>query len=391
MGAVKSETTAAADQDSSKISSKRMQDSESLKRREADVRKKASIPSIYEALINLYSAILIFLLHLVSVESLLGIALSVGLTYYSYYKTNDNASSWDGSAMDWVLLSFAVITPMSASISMVFSRRESAVRHLAEFRATLLELYNAHASWDWDKGGESPSGRMTKSDIDWLKHGDKVLAEMVSMCEELFRFLSLPQAARARHRITQTGKKEAKATLKVGSDLFNSALNRMGKLTLLCEVLKKAGLPPNEATRLRQWERIIVAQMEGLRMIKFYRSPQALRSFARLFSLFLPPFYAPFYAQMGRDLNSLGTGVAFSIFTSLALTSLFDSISQMEDPFVAHLTLDGIDVHQELVVAPNEQLVGMRKLFFNRAPDFSLEEILQRMDNEELERPRFLA
>ena len=60
---------------------------------------------------------------------------------------------------------------------------------------------------------------------------------------------------------------------------------------------------------------------------------------------------------MAKDLNSLGMAIAFSVLTSIALTALFETISQMEDPFVGSgsdnesrwkiLTLDGIDVTKE--------------------------------------------
>jgi hypothetical protein len=103
---------------------------------------------------------------------------------------------------------------------------------------------------------------------------------------------------------------------------------------------------------------------EKLRTVKQYRSPQALRSFARLFSVFLPPFYAPYYGQMARDLNSLAMAIAFSIVTSVALTSLFESIYQMEDPFIGIIALDGIDVQQELEVQFHQDLFDRRQIFF---------------------------
>ena len=46
--------------------------------------------------------------------------------------------------------------------------------------------------------------------------------------------------------------------------------------------------------------------------------------------MFLPPFYVPFYAELARDVT-LGVGVAFSVFTSVALTALFETVSQMEE------------------------------------------------------------
>lgn len=97
---------------------------------------------------------------------------------------------------------------------------------------------------------------------------------------------------------------------------------------------------------------MVFEAIEKLRTIKLYRTPQGLRSFCRLFSVFLPPFYAPFYAQLAHELNSLGTAIAFAIITSIALTALFETVNQMEDPFQNGFTLDGIDVYNELDILP---------------------------------------
>ena len=174
--------------------------------------------------------------------------------------------------------------------------------------------------------------------------------------------------------MTRSGRKEATEVMSLGVDVCDSILERMGRLALLCEVLKEEGLPPNEATRVRQWERMVLVDFEELRMIKLYRTPQALRSFARLFTVFLPAFYSPYYAQLARDLNSLAAGIIFAVLTSLALTALFESICQMEDPFVATITLDGIDVYYELHVVNRRELFCMRdKVFFVSAPPMRYE------------------
>ena len=76
-------------------------------------------------------------------------------------------------------------------------------------------------------------------------------------------------------------------------------------------------------------------------MVKMYRTPQAFRSFARIFTLVLPPFYAPTFAQVAIELNSLGMGITFGIITALGLTMLFESLQILEDPFTAFLALDG--------------------------------------------------
>jgi hypothetical protein len=336
---------------------------EKYKEREKAVRQKTSHNMLYLFLINSYSAVFMFVLRLISLEGIFSIGLSVGLTVYVYNTTTGDVN-FDGSIMNWVLLSFVVVTPMSATIAMAFRRRERALTQIARLRATFLELYAAHSVWDWRKTGKKNSGKAASS-LNWLEHADNALAEFLGICDEMALFLSLPNVTRARHRVTRSGRKEAAEVKEFGVDIYDSVLKRMGRVSLLCEVLKEEGLPPNEATRVRQWERIVLEDLTGLRMIKWYRTPQALRSFARLFTVFLPAFYSPYYAQLARDLNSLATGIMFAVLTSLALTALFESICQMEDPFVSHITLDGIDVHNELHVVNRRELFCMRdKVFF---------------------------
>lgn len=356
-------------------------DATSLLAAEQLVRTKAQRNRIWLFFADGYSAFKVFGTYLISLESIFGCLLSVGATIYAYFVTQDKPG-WDG-AMDWVLLSFAVITPLSVSIGMAFRRRERALKDLTVLRSCSYQIYLAHACWDWgkgDPGGRAKSAITPEGEADddrWLRHSDQVLTQLVHIGDELFRFLTLPTASRARHRVTRTGRSEAAATMSVAHRLFDSLLtHRMAHVTSLTEVLKKSGMPGNEASRVRQWERFIGEAVEDLRMIKLYRTPQALRSFARLFTVFLPPFYAPTYAQLARDTNSLGMGIAFACITSLALTALFESIRVLEDPFVAHLKLDGIDVHEELTVLHYYQLVNARGVFYPGANEFAMEQDL---------------
>ena len=101
-----------------------------------------------------------------------------------------------------------------------------------------------------------------------------------------------------------------------------------------------------------------------------YRTPQGLRSFGRLFSMLLPPFYAPYYAQLAHDVNSLGVAITFAIVTALALTSLFETISQMEDPFEESSVLDGVDVRTDLNEGLKPLLLALRSRYFPGCPPF---------------------
>jgi hypothetical protein len=142
-------------------------------------------------------------------------------------------------------------------------------------------------------------------------------------------------------------------------------------LSQMCEALKYRGLPGNEASRIRNWENSITTAIEDLRNVKEYRTLQALRVYERLFCMFLPPFFATNYAQVAFDTN-LFLGIATGVITSIALTGLFECVRTLEDPFVSNLTLDGIDVREELVVLAHQELIISRKMWFPRADDFEL-------------------
>jgi hypothetical protein len=304
--------------------------------------------------------------YLITLETLLTCALTVALTLFWYYKYEDD-TNWYGGGMDFILLAFAVTSPISAAIGMAFQRRERALIAIADFRSFSYHLYLAHCLWDWsDKGG-----REGAVDVDWLEHCDAVLGQLLGIGDELARFLSLPTTSRSRHRMTRQGRKEASRTTEVAYHLLESmTTQRMTRLVLYSERLKKIGLPSGEVSRIRQYERFLSDIVEQLRMVKMYRSPQALRSFARLFTLLLPPFYAPTFAQVAREVNSVSVGVLFGIITAVGLTALFESLQVLEDPFTAFLALDGIDVREEFEVLHFSQLINTRRLVFPDAPAY---------------------
>jgi len=335
----------------------------SLKEAEEEARRMAKVPPSVLFWSNLVSALYVFGVCIFTYESFISVSLSVAMTVYLYITMGDTIMV----SMHWVFLGFAVVTPMSISVGLAFDRRELALRNIAVFRSCAFQLYLAHASWDW---GGMDSGRQ-KARIDWQEHADRAMRELIGIAEELCRFLTLPSFSRARHRVTPWGRQEAYQTVEVAYRLYDSLLNvRMSKFTALTEVLKQYGLPGNESARMRQWERFVGDAVEQLRILKTYRTPQALRSFARLFTVVLPAFYSPAFSQLAQNAQSLTLGISFAVLTSFALTALFESIYMLEDPFVAHLTLDGIDLHEELRVLHWHQLVNARQILFPKAPSY---------------------
>lgn len=62
-------------------------------------------------------------------------------------------------------------------------------------------------------------------------------------------------------------------------------------------------------------------------------------------------------------------GITFAVVTSLCLNALLEGMEILEDPFVAFVTLDGIDVREEFQVLHWHQLVNARNdIFSDHAP-----------------------
>jgi len=219
----------------------------------------------------------------------------------------------------------------------------------------LCRIYLCHAIWDWNSG----KGRSEAMDAEkWLQHTDEILEQLVGIGDELCRFLTLPTSSRSYHRMLKSGRKKAAGIVEVAYRLLDSLYTqRIIKLSLQTEKVKSFGLSGTEVSRIRQYERFIGEAVEILRTIKMYRTPQALRSFGRIFTLVLPAFYAPAFAQLALDLHSLAMGISFAVLTPLVLTALFESMQVMEDPFVGWVSLDGIDVNEELEILNFHQLI----------------------------------
>ena len=323
------------------------------------------------------------------------------------------------------LLFTAVVTPITVSIGMAFRRRELALFQITRFRSFSFQIYLAHSIWDWSDGNGrnkcvnnvnntidvtnmdmnmdvKPSGskidthdddhihdkdedrdcsitppengyydNKTNTTTTWLHHSDIVLEHLVGIGDELSRFLSLPTSSRSYHRMLRSGREEAAEIVELQYKLFDSLYTkRITKLTKMAEQLKSLGLSATETSRIRQFERYIGEAVEGLRMIKMYRTPQALRSFGRMFTVLLPPLYAASFAQLAFDLQSLPMGILFAFITPLCLTALYESMTNLEDPFVGAITLDGIDCVEELEVLHWHQLKNARGEIFPDASPF---------------------
>ena len=109
------------------------------------------------------AAVKVFGVYLITLDTIFSMVLSIALTCYWYF-TQSPSTGWSGGGMDWVLLGFAVVTPLSLAIGIAFRRRERALIDIARFRSFSYQIYLAHSLWDW---GKPPNGRAA-TNCDWL-------------------------------------------------------------------------------------------------------------------------------------------------------------------------------------------------------------------------------
>ena len=123
------------------------------------------------------------------------------------------------------------------------------------------------------------------------------------------------------------------------------------------EEMRKAGFPSGEASRLHQYHQYLEQRFEHLRWLKYYRTPQATRSFGRVYIFVLPWLTGPYFAWVFEE--QLARSYAFTLmlagFTFLVLQGLLNTQQNMEDPFLVDFTsftpgIDALKLDYEMAV-----------------------------------------
>lgn len=58
-----------------------------------------------------------------------------------YFCVKQESKNLTASGMDWILLGFAVITPLSLSVGIAFRRRDRALVEIAKFKSFSFQLF----------------------------------------------------------------------------------------------------------------------------------------------------------------------------------------------------------------------------------------------------------
>jgi len=261
--------------------------------------------------------------------------------------------------MSWTAVSFLLAFPLQNSIRSAYHRREAAVAILSEFRALLASVVTANVRWSWP-GAKGYNGRLEleaakKKGYQALpaEHTERVRQLVMRVVDALHAFLLVPRGGRPRHEYCRSGKEE-KCQIEDSEEAGRHAiLQLLRRLQGATEELKRAGLPPNEASRINQYNMQLVDAFERLWSIKTYRTPMGLRAIVRVFVQVLPFFYGPYWVCIARgetgivSASSLVFACLFSSMISLVLVAMINFAGQIENPFQPG-SPDAVRVEQEM-------------------------------------------
>ena len=336
-----------------------------LQIKEREARGNAEARSFYLFWLDSTAALLVIFKHLITIESILSTILSAvatGLLFHYHDHWGDHEGY--GGSKNFLILSFFLAMPVSTLLCITFNRREEGLQHISRLKNSAMAIYTCHATWTWKIKDD-------EQHLDRLDHSDECLRLLIDFGDTMTRFLTLPITGCPRHRETHTGRNEEATTLSAAYALFETTIGEYGaKLVLLTERMKECGFSPSEASRVRQTERMLLEAAEYLRQGKIYRTPQSMNALITFFVLFGPTFYAPAFSQIGYDFGSVWYGIAYAAIVSLSISALYEAVKIMEDPFVSHLTIDGINIYEELSIVYYLQLMRARKTIFPDAPEF---------------------
>ncbi|RHY06454.1 hypothetical protein DYB25_006116 [Aphanomyces astaci] len=301
---------------------------------------------IRDTLLDLYAATVIFVTHLMGFESVLVLLVSVGATSGYYYMSGTPSTTDPPSPttthrfsanLSWILITFAVVSPMIMQIKQAFLRRENALDNLADLKAIASNVLLANVTWNW---GDNHRAKLPPG------HNPRAKLLLRGLMSDLYSLLKLPTFTRGRHRLTTRGMDLAVQYQWHVDAILERMMVTIQQLHMQVERMKALGLPPNEASRINQYHWFLQARIERLCNIKMYRTPQATRSFTRLFILILPFFYGPYYIYLidsGDGQTSFAFALVLSAMTSITMIGIFNVEKALEDPFTEE-GLDGVQI-----------------------------------------------
>lgn len=197
-----------------------------------------------------------------------------------------------------MLVGIAIVFPVVFSIGSAYTRRETALQRLADFKGHAVALYFAARDWPSDKNHNLAN--QTR----------QMIHDMMKLMKDMFKTTHDPE----------WGTNEKKMY-----ELFS-------KLSLLTMEFRKYGVQSGEISRVSQYVSKIVIAFDNLKVIHNYRTPVTLRMYSKVFIYIFPIIYGPYFASILKDFSP-SLEYVMPVLYSFILVSLDNIQDHLENPF----------------------------------------------------------
>lgn len=197
-----------------------------------------------------------------------------------------------------MLVGVAIVFPVVFSISSAYTRRETALQRLSDFKGHAIAFYYATRDWPVDKTNDLPQRA-------------RVLAnDLAQLMRDMF----------TKHQRSEWIKNE------------RLIYSKFSDLSLLTMEMRNYGVQSGEVSRISQYVSKMIIAFDNLKVIHAYRTPITLRAFTKVFIYVFPIIYGPYFASTAHE-YSVNLEYVMPILYSFILVSLDNIQDHLEHPF----------------------------------------------------------
>ncbi len=197
-----------------------------------------------------------------------------------------------------MLVGVAIVFPVVFSIGSAYTRRETALQRLADFRGHAVAVYFATRDWTSDKNTPLPDKARA------------LIGNMMIIMKDMFKVRK---------------KEEWHAREKEIYGLFS-------QLSALTMEMRNHGVQSGEISRVSQYVSKMIIAFDNMKIIHSYRTPITLRAYSKVFIYTFPIIYGPYFASTFNEFSSQLEFV-MPILYSFILVSLDNIQDHLENPF----------------------------------------------------------
>ena len=197
-----------------------------------------------------------------------------------------------------MLVGVAIVFPVVFSIGAAYTRRETALQRLSDFKGHAIAIF--YATRDWTANKENDLPERTKV----------LIGHIFKLMKEMFQ-------------------SRAEATWQ-GNEI--KMYSMFSELSLISMEMRNYGVQSGEISRISQYVSKMIIAFDNMKIIRAYRTPITLRSYSKFFIYAFPIVYGPYFASTFKDYSS-NLEYVMPILYSFILVSLDNIQDHLENPF----------------------------------------------------------